>query len=241
MRAEGMTEAEAVAYLQDWPGPHEPAPQNGDDAEKLAFIKSIWTSAQPLLGSIAERYLDETRGIDISQLPADIHRSLRFHPGCVFGPGTHLPCLIALMRDPVTDAPVGIQRIALVTRDGRIHKLERRMLGRAGVAKLWPSGAQLVVGEGLETVLAAATRIPYAGAALTPAWAALSSGMLRALPVIPTVARLILIVDNDANGQGQNAAGCSQQRWQAAGRTVIRLTPKRAGTDFNDVVMERAV
>jgi hypothetical protein len=29
--------------------------QNGaDDAEKLVFIKSIWTSAQPLRGSIAE-------------------------------------------------------------------------------------------------------------------------------------------------------------------------------------------
>ena len=58
-------------------------------------------SAQPLRGSIAERYLDETRHIDISKLPADIHRSLRFHPNCVFGPGTHLPCLIALMRDPL--------------------------------------------------------------------------------------------------------------------------------------------
>ena len=152
-------------------------------AEKLAFIKSIWTSAQPLLGSMAERYLDETRHIDVTRLPEDIHRSLRFHPNCVFGPGTYLPCLIALMRDPLSDEPVGIQRIALRACNGRIEKIERRMLGRAGVVKLWPAGSQLVVGEGLETVLAAATRIPYAGAPLTPAWATLSSEKLGALPV----------------------------------------------------------
>jgi DNA polymerase len=85
-RVEGMTEAEAITFIKDWPGPPTPLPHNGDDAaEKLAFIKSIWTSAQPLHGSIAERYLDETRHIDVTKLPADIHKSLRFHPRCVFG------------------------------------------------------------------------------------------------------------------------------------------------------------
>jgi hypothetical protein len=65
-------------------------PQNSDDdAEKLAVVKSMWTSAQPLLGSPAERYLDETRGIDVSKLPSDIHHSLRFHPSRAFGSGTH--------------------------------------------------------------------------------------------------------------------------------------------------------
>jgi hypothetical protein len=195
---------EAVAHIKDWPGPGNQVPQNGDDdAAKLAFIKSIWTSAQPLRGSIAERYLDETRHIDVTKLPEDIHHSLRFHPNCVFGPGTHLPCLIALMRDPITDEPVGIQRIALERRDGKIEKIDRRMLGRAGVVKLWPAGSQLVVGEGLETVLAAATRIPYHDAPLIPAWAALSSKALKMLPVIPDVEKLILLIDNDSNQEGQ--------------------------------------
>jgi hypothetical protein len=124
----------------------------------LAFIKSIWTSAQPLRGSIAERYLDETRHIDVTKLPEDIHRSLRFHPNCVFGFSAQ-PCLIALMRDPLTDAPVGIQRIGLELSGGRVEKIERRMLGRAGVVKLYAAGKHLVVGEGIETTLAAATRI----------------------------------------------------------------------------------
>ena len=109
----------------------------------------------------------------------------------MFGPGVRLPCLIALMRDPLTDAPVGIQRIALrAERDGQVEKIERRMLGGAGVVKLWPAGETLVVGEGLETVLAAATRIPYRRLPLVPAWAALSTAGLKALPIVPGVKRL---------------------------------------------------
>jgi hypothetical protein len=97
-RVEGMTVAEAVRTIKDWPGTVAPVAQNdGHDAEKLAFIKSIWTSAQPLRGSIAERYLDETRHIDVSRLPPDIHRSLRFHPNCVFGSGT-LPASLSAQR-----------------------------------------------------------------------------------------------------------------------------------------------
>jgi hypothetical protein len=241
-RVEGMTPTEAIAYIQEWPSAGARSPQNGNgnDAERLAFIKKLWTSAQPLVSSIAERYLDETRQIDVCKLPQDVHRTLRFHPSCVFGPGTHLPCLIALMRDPLTDAPVGIQRIALEQRNGRIEKVDRRMLGHTGVVKLWPVGASLVVGEGLETVLAAATRIPHDGAPLTPAWAALSSTQLQKFPLVPGVERLIILVDNDANNEGQTAAAIAAQRWQLAGRTVLRLTPERPNSDFNDLVLESA-
>jgi Toprim domain/CHC2 zinc finger len=235
-KVEGMSETEAVLYIRDWPGPSSPTPRNGqDEAERLAFVKSIWTSAQPLAGSIAERYLDETRDIDVSRLPANIHGSLRFHPACVFGPGTHLPCLIALMRDPLTDAPVGIQRIALEHRDGKIEKIDRRMLGHAGVVKLWPAETTLVAGEGLETTLAAATRVLYHEAFLQPAWAAMSSEMLANLPVLPGVEQLIILVDHDDAGRA--AADACVARWNHAGRTVVRLTPKRQGTDFNDLVL----
>jgi Toprim domain len=140
-------------------------------------------------------------------------------------------------RDPETDQPVGIQRIALELREGRIHKIDRFALGRTGVVKLWPAGSQLVVGEGLETTLAAATRIPYHGAPLQPAWSAVSSGGLSRLPVLPGIERLIVLVDHDANGEGQAAAERCRERWTRAGRTVVRLTPKRTGADFNDLVM----
>jgi hypothetical protein len=113
------------------------------------------------------------------------------------------------------------------------------MLGHAGVVKLWPATAQLVVGEGIETVLAAATRIPYRDAPLQPAWALLSAGPLERLPVLPGVERLIILVDHDTGGK--NAARICADRWTRAGRTVVRLTPKRAGADFNDLVMPELV
>ncbi len=237
---EGMTEAEAVDCIKDWPAAPAPASTEDTAPEKLAFVMSIWNGAQPLIGSMAEQYLDRTRGIDFTKMPADLHASLRFHPACVFGSGK-LPCLLALMRDPITDAPLGIQRVALKVNGSRVEKIERRMLGRAGVIKFWRAGAQLVAGEGLETVLAAATRIPYCDAPLTPAWAALSAKKLAALPVIPGVERLVVLVDNDLNQEGQRAAAQVTTRWRAQRRAVVPLMPAIAGSDWNDaVVMEDA-
>jgi hypothetical protein len=141
---------------------------------------------------------------------------------------------LALLRDVTTDAPTGIHRIAL-TADG--SKIDRRMLGGWGAVKLWPANGQLIVGEGIETVLAAATRIPYHGAPLRPAWSVISSGALSRLPVVPDVERLIILVDHDDNGMGQAAAlGCAD-RWRRAGRTVVQLMPKRPGADFNDLIL----
>jgi hypothetical protein len=96
-----------------------------------------------------------------------------------------------------------------------------------------------VVGEGIETVLAAATRIPYGGQPLTPAWSAVARGGLARLPVLPNLATLIQLVDHDANNEGQNAATRGRRAWEAAGRKVIPLIPKQPGWDFNDVVLKR--
>ena len=94
------------------------------------------------------------------------------------------------------------------------------MLGPAGVVQLWPAGKQLVIGEGLETMLAAATRLPYRGEPLRPAWAMLSDGAMARFPVIDGVERLIVLADNDLNGAGQAAADACKRRWLEAGRRV---------------------
>ena len=73
---------------------------------------TLWDAADPLLGSLGERYLSETRGIDVGKLPDDVHASLRFHPHCPFGSDT-VPAILALMRDPVSDQPIGVHRIGL--------------------------------------------------------------------------------------------------------------------------------
>ena len=55
--------------------------------------------------------------------------------------------------------------------------------------------------------------------------------------MLPGVARLILLVDNDENNEGQRAAELCQQIWKSAGRTTVLLIPKQKGWDFNDVVL----
>ena len=166
VRVEGMNRAEAIAAIQDWepPAPCTVTTSAESKADKTAAAMTLWNAASALLGSMGERYLSETRGIDVGKLPADIHESLRFHPRCPFGSDT-APCILALMRDPLSDAPVGIHRIGLKTVDGKVAKLDRRALGQMGVVKLWPANGTLTVGEGIETVLAAATRLPHDDAA----------------------------------------------------------------------------
>jgi len=240
MQVEGMTRAEAMETLYSWDAPPTPEQQQSED-EKLAFVRGIWNATQPLAGTIGERYLAEARAIDVSKLPPTIKSVLRFHPSCVFGAGERHPCIVALMRDPLTDAAIGVHRIGLRQENGAIHKVDRKALGHMGVVKLWPAHGsdQLVVGEGIETVLAAATRIPYRGAPLTPAWSAVAKGGLARLPVLPNVATLIQLVDHDANNEGQNAALRGRRTWEAAGRKVVPLIPRQKGWDFNDVVMRR--
>jgi len=241
MRVEGMTKAEALAALQDWSGPVSIDQQQQNAASRTALAKEIWLAAQPIAGTIGERYLSETRGIDVGKLPPTIENALRFHPRCVFGARAYHPCLIALMRDPITAVPAGIHRIGLAIENGAVVKLDRMALGDMGVVMLWPmnGSGQLVVGEGIETVLAAATRISFKNTPLTPAWSAVARGGIGRLPVLPRVERLILLVDHDENGEGQKAVAHCRQTWIAAGRTVAALVPKQAGWDFNDVVLGR--
>ena len=206
-------------------------------AKNFESALRMWEEAGPIAGTLAARYL-ERRGIDLTVLPADIDGVLRFHTHCPFGPnGNWHPCLVALLRNVATNAPTGIHRTAL-TEDA--HKIDRRMLGRWGAIKLWPATTQLVIGEGLETTLSAATRIDWRGAPLRPAWSAISNGPLGKFPIIAGVERLIILVDLDNNGVGQRSARHCAERWRSAGRPVALLAPKIADQDFNDLTSENA-
>jgi hypothetical protein len=231
MEVKGLDRKEARQVIATWDGPVIRPVRNDKDANRANALR-IWNNAKPLAGTLGAQYLAEHRQIDLAALPDTIGEALRFHPRCPFN-GTGYPCLIALMRDAVTDTPTGIQRIALAP---DASKIKRQMLGPSGVVKLWPAGAQLIVGEGIETVLAAATRITHHGAPLRPAWSALSSDALGKLPVISGVERLIVLADNDTNNTGQEAAEACRLRWRDAGREVICLMPEKPGTDFNDLV-----
>jgi CHC2 zinc finger/Toprim domain len=235
-QVEGYDREEALALLEQWNGPRIAIEDGADDKQRSrhgARALELWANAKPIAGTLAEIYLAEHRWIDLAVLPEDTgERALRFLPRCPFGSGVYLPCLLAVMRDPISGEPTGVQRTAL-NPDGT--KIDRMMLGPAGVVQLWPAGETLVVGEGLETVLSAATRLDYRGEPLRPAWAAL--GALARFPVIDGPARLIVLADNDRNNAGQIAAAGCGRRWMDAGRKSAVLTPSEPGTDFSNVIL----
>jgi hypothetical protein len=161
----GYAYTETVEVLETWDGSVSP-PRN--DATMVARAHELWDEAQPIAGTLAERYL-VIRGIDVEALPGELDAALRFHPHCPFGKATRHPCLVALFRDVETGAPAGIHRTALTS---EAQKIDRMMLGRwpaPRAIKLWsnPVDGRLAVGEGIETVLAAATRTQHRGAPLT--------------------------------------------------------------------------
>jgi DNA polymerase I-like protein with 3'-5' exonuclease and polymerase domains len=71
----------------------------------------LWNAAVPILGTLAERYLTETRRLDLAHV-SDLDAVLRFHRHCPFGNDT-LPCVLALFRDVESNDEAGIHRIAL--------------------------------------------------------------------------------------------------------------------------------
>jgi phage/plasmid primase-like uncharacterized protein len=246
----GATFVEAIETLtgETWPRKeiNERAPRVHDGSNNAAAAGSIWRASVSTIGTIAEHYLVPVRGIDITQIP-DLDDVLRFHPACPFGEAT-LPCLIALVRDLITDQPRAIVRTAL-TADGR--KLDRKALGpkSGGAIKLRPDAhvtTGLVIAEGMETVAAAATRIEHNGTLLQPGWSVIDAGNLAAFPVLPGIESLTILVDNDAidpktgKHPGQYAARQCAERWRDAGREVICLLPGQLGHDFNDVAQETA-
>jgi hypothetical protein len=136
--------------------------------------------------------------------------------------------------DAITAEPRGIWRRPI---DGQ----KPRWLGTTAgcIIRLWPDDTvdlAPVLGEGIETTLAAATRITHWGTYLRPTWAAGSSGNMGAFPPLTGIETLTLLVGHDANGAGGRAADQCERPWLDAGREVIRLMPGDLGADFNDLV-----
>jgi phage/plasmid primase-like uncharacterized protein len=256
---DGCNFKEAIAQLtgEAWPTPQfaaaPPQRQRAQASPHRAAALRIWHYAGSIFGTPAQTYLTNTRGIDLAQIP-DIDEVLRYHTACPLGAAQRLPCLIALIRDVQTNAPIGIMRTPL-SADGRKapvpnedgEPIDRWALGdkAGGAIKLWPDAAVttgLVVGEGLETVAAAATRIKHRDTLLQPAWALIDKGNLKYFPPLSGIEDLIILVDNDLPDQhgrlaGQEAARACAQAWLDAGHFVELLTPRLPGADFNIIAM----
>ncbi len=110
---------------------------------------------------------------------------------------------------------------------------QKMMLGpcRGGAVRLGTLGDVLMVGEGIESCLAAMQ------AADRPAWAALSTSGLRALDLPQQAGEVMVLADGDEPGEA--SAQEAARRWVREGRLVrIALPPQSLG--FNDLLLCRA-
>ena len=211
---------------------HRSAAQHYSDQQELkrrAFALSIWRSSLPGTGTPVEAYL-AVRGLT-PPLPS----SLRFHRGLRHPSGGRWPCMVALVTQGDVGSPLAIHRTFLARDGGRKAPVDpaRMMLGpcRGGAVRLGVPDQLLMVGEGIETCLAAMQATGH------PAWAALSTAGLRALDLPETVYEVIVLADGDESGEA--AAKDCALRWMRRGRRVRIARPTR-GLDFNDILLGRA-
>jgi hypothetical protein len=200
LRRRGLIDGDFLA------SPSRPIPRGidpaGDRARRIEAARCIWDAARDARGSLVATYL-AARGIII-----DLPPSLRYAPALRRLDGTSGPATIARI-DSLDAELIGISRTWL-DRDaaGIWRRRDRAMLGRAagGAVRLAPAAETLLIGEGIETCLAAMQ------ATAQPAWAALSTSGLAALVLPPSVRVVIILADNDGNGAGERAARTAAAR-----------------------------
>jgi putative DNA primase/helicase len=198
-----------------------------DRKRQIDIARRIWSAARDACGTPVERYL-ASRDIIIPP-PSSLRgaRSLR-RPD-----STYAPAMVARV-DSVDGTLIGVHRTWL-DRDGVgiWHRRDRASLGPigGGAVRLAPAAEMLLIGEGIETCLAAMQ------ATAQPAWAALSTSGMMALRLPPEVRTVTILADHDRSGAGQRAAYLAAQRWLVQGRQVRIAMPPEPGADFNDELL----
>jgi putative DNA primase/helicase len=142
--------------------------------------------------------------------------------------------MVALVTHGPTGSPIAVHRTFLARDGGGKAPVDpaKMMLGpcRGGAVRLGEPGAVLMVGEGIETCLAAMQATGNA------AWAALSTSGLRSLDLPRDVRDVIVLADGDDPGEAA-ALDCAR-RLQREGRRV-RIARPPHGMDFNDLLKAR--
>jgi putative DNA primase/helicase len=190
-------------------------------AERLILALRLWNEAHDPRGTVVANHL-ALRGLTL----------LRFHPALKYN-DILVGAMVALFRDVRTNEPCGIHRTFL---DSAGRKLDRRMLGRAKHASIKVDADEnvalgLVIGEGLETCLAARL------AGFRPVWALGSAGTIAPFPVLSGVEAITILGEVGDGGTNHRAAQVCAARWIEAGREAFIVAPL-VGNDLNDVWCE---
>ena len=200
-----------------------------DDTKRTEVALAIWRATTPAANTVVEFYL-ASRGLHLPPVS-----TLRFYAGLKHPSGEIWPTMVALVTNGRNGTPLAIHRTFLA-RDGAGKapvEPPKMMLGpcQGGVVRLGEVRDALMVGEGIETCLAAMQATGHA------AWAALSTSGLRSLDLPDGVRDVIVLADGD--DPGESAARDCSWRWKRKGRRVRFARPPE-GMDFNDMLVHRA-
>lgn len=212
--------------------PPAPIANTEDDVSSNTLnARKLWERCRPLADTDAAIYL-HSRGI------ADIvHESLRYHPEVIYREDsfvTRAPAMVAAVKAP--DGSINaVHRTWLdASGTGKANLPEpRKLLGHAkghGVLFHQERAARndIVIGEGIETVLSVTTAIPGSAGIAT-----LSSSVMAGIAIPESLGRVLIAVDRDK--AGYPAAMKLEQRLRDEGRAVRLILPQR--NDFNDDLM----
>ena len=214
--------------------------QQGIDDElgraRIAYAQTIWNEAVDPRGTLAEIYLRQNRKLDV---PDELCGAvLRFHGACLW-PGGRVPALVVPFRTIDGNTITAVHRVGLKP-DG--SKIERRMLGptkcRAIKLDQIDGDDALVIGEGVETCMAARELMAMGQLPRLPVWALGSAGEIGSFPLIDGVERLFVLTEND-DGGAANAIAVAElkMRWHKAGRRIISIIPHPHDSDMNDTLI----
>jgi putative DNA primase/helicase len=212
------------------PAPSPPEAGTSAEAEAL-WNEAVHPDNTPVMAHLARRRVSLPDGA-----AGDV---IRYHPACKFGL-RRVPCMVALVRDIVTNEPRAIHRTSIDLKGNQVEIAgkSRMMLGPCGggAVKLVDDAEVTIclgLGEGIETALSMRKLLEFGA---SPVFAVLSAGQIAAFPVLPGIECLWIAVDRDRSGTGQHCSLECSRRWVAAGREVYRVVPDLVGDDVNDLV-----
>lgn len=199
------------------------------------FWKTVWRETKPLSGTPGALHLEQ-RGVDYDG------DAVRWHSNCPFGKD-RVGCMVALVRNIITDRPQAVHRTAIDDRGKKLSQLGsngRLSLGpvKGGAVKLTDDvdvERVVAIGEGIETSLSI-RRLP--GLEQMPIWSLLSAQGIASFPILRGIETVWIAADHDVSGTGQREAQSLARRLEAAGTEAIVVKPHMAGSDLNDVIAD---
>lgn len=197
---------------------------------RVATARRLWDGARALAsGSLSHRHLvGRSVGLDPVGLTA-----LRHHPDAplsVFrAGGPTRPALVAR----ITDAQARLTAVEIVYLDPNGRRADwlrvpRKTVGvvpPGSAVRLSPTAPDMLVGEGVLTVLSAMERFGR------PGWALMSAHNLSAWSPPPGVRRVLIAGDRGA--AGERAAACLRSRLRSRGLAVSVALPPEPFEDWN--------